>query len=59
MDTSSWIGCARELPDDQVPGVALFLQYGVREGREASELGGSIQAFIANCNVSFILQLGG
>ena len=59
MDTSSWIGRTRELPDDQVPGVALFLQYGVREGREVSEVGGSIKALIADCNSSFILQLGG
>ena len=37
--------------------LAQFLQYEVREGREAGEAVVLPQAFIANCNGSFILQL--
>jgi len=35
-----------------------LLQYEVREGREAGEVVVIPKAFIANCNSSFILQLG-
>ena len=37
--------------------VAPFLQYEVREGREAGEVVVLPKAFIANCNGPFILQL--
>ncbi len=43
--------------DSAVPGVARYLQYEVREGREAGELVVIPKAFIANRNGSFILQL--
>jgi len=36
-----------------------FLQYEVREGREAGEVVVLPKAFIANCNQTCILQLGG
>jgi len=58
VDTGSLLGSARELPDDQVPGVVQLLQYEVREGREAGEVVVIPKAFIANCNSSFILHVG-
>ncbi len=44
--------------DELVSGdkVVRILQYEVREGREAGEVVVIPQAFIANCNSSFILQ---
>ena len=51
------LGSALELPDGQVPGAVRFLQYEVREGREAGEAVVIPKAFIANCNGPFILQL--
>ena len=42
---------------DRVVDPVQFLQYEVREGREAGEVVVLPKAFIANCNGSFILQL--
>ncbi len=58
VDTSSCsLGSARELPDGQVPAGDRFLQYEVREGREAGEVVVIPKAFIAKRNGPFILQL--
>ena len=47
-----------ELPGQGQSGTGVrFLQYEVREGREAGEVVVLPNAFIANCNGSFILQL--
>ena len=57
VETSSLQEMFSDLPDQAVDGVAPFLQYEVREGREAGEVVVLPKAFIANCNGPFLLQL--